>query len=558
MKTKTKTKLLMGIGAAAVVAILAVLLRLVGREHSGEEVVYREDRVEYGSLTVGITDEATVEIGTLEQRFDLDISALVDGGSVSDTQAAGAMPGGFGSMGNGGTGMLSFGSLNVDSPASQSQSLEVADVRIAVGQEIREGDLIYTLTTESVDEIRGTLSEDIDDAKADYEALEVEQEESRTQAQQGYDTYVTNGKYAQLIYQNALKTYQDALEEAVENVDDQQNAYNEKLLEFADLQEEYAKTLELVREAQGAVSENYEGRHENAYYYTVYLNTRDTAQKLADQFEEELESTNEELEQLSLDIQTAVRTMNQCQLDYEKAKLELGQTQDIDIYYAGKASEWYSIQMASLDNELSSAKNRYDAAVEKLAAFDSSVQDNGIVSEYSGVVTEVLLSEGDTLSGGSGLVVLNDQETVTMDVSLGEDDYNAVDRDGTVNIVFTAYPDEMYSGRITEVSDAEYDSSSGAVYYTVSVTVQGDVSGLYEGMTGDVTFVTKEMKEVCYVSNRAVFREGTKSYVKVRDDSGDIVKQEVVTGFSDGIHVEVVTGLSEGDIVLIESKVGEA
>lgn len=555
---KTKTKLLMGIGAAAVVGILAVLLRLVGREHSGEEVVYREDRVEYGSLTVGITDEATVEIGTLEQRFDLDISALVDGGSTSDTQAAGAMPGGFGGMGNGGTGMLSFGSLNVDSPASQSQSLEVADVGIAVGQEIREGDLIYTLTTESVDEIRGTLSEDIDDAKADYEALEVEQEESRTQAQQGYDTYVTNGKYAQLIYQNALKTYQDALEEAVENVDDQQNTYNEKLLEFTELQEEYAKTLELLREAQGAVSENYEGRHENAYYYTVYLNTRDTAQKLADQFEEEIESTNEELEQLSLDIQTAVRTMNQCQLDYEKAKLELGQTQDIDIYYAGKASEWYSIQTASLDNELSSAKNRYDAAVEKLAAFDSSVQDNGIVSEYSGVVTEVLLSEGDTLSGGSGLVVLNDQETVTMDVSLGENDYNAVDRDGTVNIVFTAYPDEMYSGRITEVSDAEYDSSSGAVYYTVSVTVQGDVSGLYEGMTGDVTFVTKEMKEVCYVSNRAVFREGTKSYVKVRDDSGDIVKQEVVTGFSDGIHVEVVTGLSEGDIVLIESKVGEA
>ena len=182
---KTKTKLLMGIGAAAVVGILAVLLRLVGREHSGEEVVYREDRVEYGSLTVGITDEATVEIGTLEQRFDLDISALVDGGSTSDTQAAGAMSGGFGGMGNGGTGMLSFGSLNVDSPASQSQSLEVADVGIAVGQEIREGDLIYTLTTESVDEIRGTLSEDIDDAKADYEALEVEQEESRTQAQQG-------------------------------------------------------------------------------------------------------------------------------------------------------------------------------------------------------------------------------------------------------------------------------------------------------------------------------------------------------------------------------------
>ena len=249
--------------------------------------------------------------------------------------------------------------------------------------------------------------------------------------------------------------------------------------------------------------------------------------------------------------------MNQCQLDYEKAKLELGQTKDTDAYYAGKASEWYSIQTASLDNELSSAKSRYDAAVEKLAAFDSAVQDNSILSEYSGVVTQLLLSEGDTLSGASTLVVLNDRETVTMEVSLSEDDYSAVDRDGTVNIVFTAYPDETYSGRITEVSDAEYDSSLGTVYYTVTVTVQGDVSGLYEGMTGDVTFVTKEMRQVCYVSNRAVFREGTKSFVKVRDEGGNIVKQEVTTGFSDGINVEIITGLSEGDIVLIESKVGE-
>lgn len=558
MRNKAKRLACIGAVAVTVTGIMAVSLRFIGRDHGEEETVYRETKVEYGNLTVGITDDATVEIGTLEQRFELDISALVDSKSASDSQsAAGAMPGGFGGIDNGAAGMMSFGSFSVDNMASQSQSLEVAEVKIAVGQEIKEGDLLYTLTADSVEEIRDTLSEDIDDTKADYEALQIEQEESRTQAQQGYDTYVTNGKYAQLIYENELKSYQDSLEDAVESVDDKQNTYNEKLLELTDLQEEYAEAQEFLREAQGAVSENYEGRHENAYYYTVYLNTRDTAQKLADQFEEEIEGTNEELEQLALDIQAAVRTMNQCQLDYEKAKLDLGQTRDIDAYYAGKASDWYSIQTASLDNELSSAKKRYDAAVEKLAAFDSSVQDNGILSEYSGIVTEVLLSEGDTPSGGSGLVTLNDHETVTMDVSLGEDDYSAIERDGTVNIVFTAYPDEIYSGRITEVSDAEYDSSSGAVYYTVTVTVQGDVSGLYEGMTGDVTFVTKEMKQVCYVSNRAVFREGTKSYVKVRDDGGNIVKQEVTTGFSDGINVEIVAGLSEGDIVLIESKVGE-
>lgn len=195
--------------------------------------------------------------------------------------------------------------------------------------------------------------------------------------------------------------------------------------------------------------------------------------------------------------------------------------------------------------------------MKKLAEFDSFVQNNSIFSEYSGVVTEILLAEGDTLSGGSSLVVLNNQETVTMDVALSEDDYNAIDKTGTVNIVFTAYPNEIFSGKITDVSDAEYDNNSGSLYYTVTVTIQGEVSGLYEGMTGDVTFVTKERKQVCYVSNRAVIREGTKSYVKVRDNDENILKQEITTGFSDGINVEIIAGLSEGDIVLIESKVGE-
>ncbi len=555
---KSKTKLLVGIGVVIVIGILTVSLRSVNPSQNEEDIVYRETRVEYGDLTVGITEETTVEIGTLEQRFDLDISALVDGSSTSNSQTiVGAMSGEFGGTRNSNTGMMSFGSLYMDSPASQSQSLEVADVKIAVGQEIKEGDLLYTLTTESVDEIREALSEDIDDTKADYETLQVEQEESRIQAQQGYDTYVTNGKYANVIYTNALKVYQDAVDDAVKAVDDKQNTYNEKLLELAELQDEYDEVLALLHEAQGAVSENYEGRFENAYYYTVYLNTKDTAQKLADQFEEEIDSMNEELEQLSLDIQVAVRTMNQCQLDYEKAKLDLGQTQDIDIYYADKASEWYRIQTASLDNELSSAKSHYDTAVKKLAEFDSFVQNNSIFSEYSGVVTEILLAEGDTLSGGSSLVVLNNQETVTMDVALSEDDYNAIDKTGTVNIVFTAYPNGIFSGKITDVSDAEYDNNSGSLYYTVTVTIQGEVSGLYEGMTGDVTFVTKERKQVCYVSNRAVIREGTKSYVKVRDNDENILKQEITTGFSDGINVEIIAGLSEGDIVLIESKVGE-
>ncbi len=70
-----------------------------------------------------------------------------------------------------------------------------------------------------------------------------------------------------------------------------------------------------------------------------------------------------------------------------------------------------------------------------------------------------------------------------------------------------------------------------------------------------MTFITKEIEDVLYVSNKAVIAEDAKSYVKVKDDSGNVQKVEVTTGFSDGVHVEIQEGLKEGDTVLIESKV---
>lgn len=88
----------------------------------------------------------------------------------------------------------------------------------------------------------------------------------------------------------------------------------------------------------------------------------------------------------------------------------------------------------------------------------------------------------------------------------------------------------------------------------MTVTLEGDVSELFQGMTGDITFVTKQSEETLYIYKRAVITEEGKSYVKVRDEEGNAVKKEITAGFTDGTYIQVVEGLSEGDIVLIESR----
>lgn len=541
------------IGADCSIAILGIAAAtgvLIWKNGQTSEVTYRETTVEYGNLTVGITEDSTVNIGTVSQTFDLDISALVSSDSSSSSSTSQND-----SMGGMGMQMFSFGG---DTYTSQSQEMVIDSVHITVGQEIQAGDVLYTLTEDSVEEIRTQLEEDVEDTLADYQALTVEQQQSYLTEKQGYDTYVTNGSLAELTYNKELQELQDKVDEAADILEEKQNQVNENLEKLVELQEELTSAKKDLKDAEAAVSENHDNRYNDPYYYTVYLNTRDMAQTIVDEIEDDIESLTDENETLLTEIGEATRSWNEACRNLESEKLTAQQTLETDQYYASVSSEWYSIQTTSLDNEKQSAYASYESAVKKLDEFNSYIVGNDVIAEYSGVITEVPLEEGDGVARNTSLVTLYDASDVTMEITVSEDDYKAIDQDGEVNITYTAYPDVVYSGVISEVSDAAYDSSSGEVYYTVTVTVQGDVSGLYEGMTGDVTCVTKETKKVTYVSNRAIFRDGTRSYVKVRDENGNIVEKDVTTGFSDGVNVEITEGLSQRDTVLIESKVSES
>lgn len=554
---RTHKKVLFTVGGIFTVCLVTTIVFVVSKNsEDAEAVVYRETTVEYGELTVGVTEDSTVNIGTTNQTFDLDISSLIDSSSSSSSSSSSGTSGG-GDFGFGNVGMsFSFGS---SSYASEEQEMNVESVHVTVGEEVKAGDVLYTLTEDSVSEIRSQLEEDVEDTLEEYNSLQVEQLESKTEASQGYDTYVTNGKLAQLVYDMAVEDLEDAVSDAEKDVNDKQDQLNEDNLELQDLTEQLAVAQSTLTEANAAVEENYENRFENAYYYVTFKQAQRSAQELVDSLEDDIENLQDEIESLQTEIEEAVRTYNQAVRDLESGKLEAQNTYDTDTYYANAASDWYQLQIESLDYDKTSAYNSYQSALSKLDNFNAYIVGNDVISEYDGIVTDVYLSEGDGVTKNTTLISLYNTDEITMDVDLGEDDYEAIDKDGKVYVSCDAYPDEQFTGYISEVSDATYDSSTASVYYTVTVTLQGDnLTGLYEGMSGEVTFVTKETQEVTYVSNRAITREGTKSYVKVRDESGNIVKKEVTTGFSDGTNVEIVEGLSVGDVVLIESKVSES
>ena len=145
--------------AGSVLALFAVIVFILTERRGGQEnVTYKETQAEYGLLTIGVTKSGSIDIGTVEQSFDLDMSALQrvvtgnsensmgagDGGSAGGMEGLGAFGSGpdlFGQMFGGG------GSLTETGEASH---LTVAGVGVSVGQQVTKGDVLYELAEESV------------------------------------------------------------------------------------------------------------------------------------------------------------------------------------------------------------------------------------------------------------------------------------------------------------------------------------------------------------------------------------------------------------------------
>ncbi|MCD8379378.1 MAG: efflux RND transporter periplasmic adaptor subunit [Lachnospiraceae bacterium] len=564
-KSLSKQKTIIAVCAIALAVVLVIAL-VVNSSAGESSSAYRETTVEYGSLVVGITESGSVEIGTQEQVFEMDLSELTRASTSGSSSSGSSSGGGSNMMGGGSSDVSSVFSQIFDMAGSSSSSssgtignLTVAEVAVSVGQEISVGDTLYVLDEDSVNELREQLESNVETALADLELVYADQESSRLSAEYTYQSALLYGAYAQTEYNNTMQSLQDAVTQAEENLEDAQELLAEYEEDLNDAQVLLANAQTMLNQLAYSVEEREQSKWDSSYdsylYATTFQEWKD-AQDYYDSCESEVENLEERVEQAQSNVESATLQLANAKSSLASGSLTAQETYDLRMLAYETAQETYDIAMAYLEDEAADQEETYSNAVEILETFDSYISGNEILSDYNGVITSVELEVGDNVTTNTTLITLYDQEEVTLTLTVDEDDMTDIAVGGLANISFTAYPDEIYEAEVTEISDATYDSS-GSVVYDVTVTVTDDTSGLFQGMTGDVTFVTKETEEVLYVSNRAIIREGTKSYVKMRDSSGSITQVEVTTGFSDGTYVEIIEGLEEGDVVLIESVVSD-
>lgn len=511
-----------------------------------EEVTYREVQAEYGELTVGLEESGSVTVGTTEQTFDLDLSAYT--GSSSDGFSWGQGGGIFQGMG-GQSGSGSSGS-------SGTRKLIIEEVLITEGQEIAQGDALYRITEESIDSIREELSSDVSDAEVTMAKTQTQKQLTELEAKQAYETNVAYGALADAEYQNSVQDLQDAAVEIEEQITQLQEELAELNTQLAEYQADLEMEKKVLENGEYVVSTT--DMVSDAYGWITTENAREEAAWVVEGLAESVEDTTDTIAEKQKELEALEKSLTGAKRDLELGIIEARvQLEKRNLKYKN-AEEIYNVSVELSSFEAKNAQEDYEDAASKLNEFDSYLADRTIRAENNGVITECPLEAGDTVNTGSSLVVINDYDEVTVPVSVEESELSNIKEGDAVNIYIASYPEEDFTGTVDSIGDSTYNSSTGTTYVEIMVKLGGETSRLYEGMSAQVTFITKETETVVYVSNRAVSRENGKSYVKKKEADGSITLQEVTTGFSDGINVEIKEGLSEGDTVLIESKVSDS
>lgn len=385
--------------------------------------------------------------------------------------------------------------------SSSDESLEIAEVYAVVGEKVEEGTPLYKLSEESISEYRESLKAAVSDASASLAEAKLNAEKQQLSANYSYSTSIAKGNIAEAEYHATLIQLQEDLEKA---------------------QEEMNYYLEL-----------------EAYLLNLYNQDSVYADAYADAVEQR---------------EKADAKFSLAQSNYNTKSLEAQKKYEQTMLEYNNASSQYSIDVNGIDSDISSASEALAEAKEALADFEAFVGDGTIYAEYSGKLLSVGYDVGDTLSSETALATYADAEAVSMTVSVSQEDISVINIGDEVLIELTAYDDEEFKGIVSGM-DTSASSGSSTVSYSVTIVFTGDTSNIYTDMTGNVTFIQKQMTDVIFVSNKAIINEGTKSYVKVKNEKGNWEKREVETGFSNGVYVEIKSGLDEGEIAIIESQV---
>jgi HlyD family secretion protein len=228
-----------------------------------------------------------------------------------------------------------------------------------------------------------------------------------------------------------------------------------------------------------------------------------------------------------------------------------------------------SIQSGTNPLDLKSQELSVQQKQNSLSDAESALADYTVRAPFDGIVTNLTVKKGDSVSGSTAIATLITKQQVAI-ISLNEVDISKVSLGQKVNLTFDALPDLSLTGQVIDI-DAIGTVSQGVVTYNVKIGFDSPDNSIKPGMSVSASIITNVKQDILIVPNSAIKTQGTANYVQIfnpalpEDTTGlgivSIVaptSKTVVIGVADDTNTEIVSGLNEGDQVVTKTTTATA
>jgi HlyD family secretion protein len=236
--------------------------------------------------------------------------------------------------------------------------------------------------------------------------------------------------------------------------------------------------------------------------------------------------------------------------DYKEAKLELERT---------KARA--RAQLAQAEAKLANAEATFDMQTQRLQKLKDQIEACVIKAPAPGQVVywsstqqwvRYKIEQGAEIPEGYKIITIPDASQMKVEVKIHEVWIDKIEPNQPAEITIAAFPDKVFAGKVLKkapLADPDRWMSPDLKVYATDVSIEGKHDALKTGMTGKVTIIIDELKDVLYVPIQSVVTVDEEEVCYVASSPAE--KRAVETGMFNDSFVEIKSGLTEGEKVLL-------
>jgi RND family efflux transporter MFP subunit len=173
--------------------------------------------------------------------------------------------------------------------------------------------------------------------------------------------------------------------------------------------------------------------------------------------------------------------------------------------------------------------------------------ENGVRCDLTGVITELSMDQGATVSKGTKLLTISGTDNVHIDIQISKSDLDKVREGQDVDITIRG---SQYTGKVSHISGTATKNANGIPVVAAQISVDNPDDSVILGIEASVKIHTDKAEDVLVLPYEYISTDADGDYVYMVDENSRLVRRNITIGLSTNTDAQITEGLNVDDQIV--------